>query len=223
MILSHSHRFIFVKTRKTASTSLERALVPHLGPKDVWTPITLPEVKGQNYYSLWPPDLLSAKWHLARETLGREHRLHYRYAYDHMPIGQVKRWLPVQSFSEYWKFAFDRNPWDFAVSFWFYLRRKARFANLEFDAFLQDYPFPMNWDLYTEGGELAVDRVFRFEDLKAAVKQIEEKTGISIGPLPDDKSGYRDGQDYRNFYTPATRDLVAKRWEKTISLLGYDF
>jgi hypothetical protein len=32
MIISHSRRFIFVKCRKTASTSLEREIVPQLSP-----------------------------------------------------------------------------------------------------------------------------------------------------------------------------------------------
>jgi hypothetical protein len=222
MILSHAHRFILVKTRKTASTSLERALIPHLGPKDVWTPLTLPEVEGQNYYSLWPPDLLTAKWFRARELLGREHWLHFRYAHDHMPIHKIRRWLPAASFSSYRKFAFDRNPWDFAVSLWFYLRRKSRFS-MEFDQYLHEYPIIPNWDLYTEDGKVTVDHVFRFEELGAGVRQIEADTGLAIGTLPDDKRGYRENREYRSFYTPSSRDLVAQRWKPTISLLGYDF
>lgn len=222
MILSHSHRFIFVKTRKTASTSLERALIPHLGPEDVWTPISLPAVEGQNYYSLWPADMLTAKWFRAREWLGREHWLHYRYAHDHMAIRKIRRWLPTASFQTYWKFAFDRNPWDFSVSLWFYLRRKSRFK-LDFDEFLHDYPVIPNWDLYTEDGMVVVDRVFRFEELNAGVKQIEAKTGFSIGVLPTDKSGYREGRNYRSFYTPWSRDLVATRYNKTIKFLEYEF
>ena len=34
MIASHAHRFVFVKTRKTAGTSLEIALSRHCGPSD---------------------------------------------------------------------------------------------------------------------------------------------------------------------------------------------
>jgi hypothetical protein len=39
MIISHKHKFIFLKTRKTASTSTEFALNEICGPDDVVTPV----------------------------------------------------------------------------------------------------------------------------------------------------------------------------------------
>ena len=39
MIVSHEHRFIFVKTHKTGGTSVEIALAEHCGPDDIITPI----------------------------------------------------------------------------------------------------------------------------------------------------------------------------------------
>ena len=44
MIICHQHRFIFVKTLKTAGTSIEVFLSQHCGPLDVVTPI-LPHVE----------------------------------------------------------------------------------------------------------------------------------------------------------------------------------
>ncbi|MBC8051351.1 MAG: hypothetical protein H7X92_14570, partial [Chitinophagales bacterium] len=38
MILCHEHKFIFLKTRKTAGTSVECALSAFCGPEDVITP-----------------------------------------------------------------------------------------------------------------------------------------------------------------------------------------
>jgi hypothetical protein len=37
VIISHKHRFIYIKTRKTASTSLEIALSAFCGPDDILT------------------------------------------------------------------------------------------------------------------------------------------------------------------------------------------
>ena len=40
VIISHRHRFIFIKTGKTAGTSVEIALSKFCGPEDVITPIS---------------------------------------------------------------------------------------------------------------------------------------------------------------------------------------
>jgi len=40
MIISHRHRFIFIKLRKTAGTSMEIALSGICGDQDVITPIS---------------------------------------------------------------------------------------------------------------------------------------------------------------------------------------
>ena len=45
MIISHKHKFIFVKTVKTAGTSIEAFLSQHCGPDDVLTPI-FPAIEG---------------------------------------------------------------------------------------------------------------------------------------------------------------------------------
>ena len=223
MIISHSRRFIMVKSRKTASTSIERAIIPQLDPNDVWTPISIPPVRGNKYYSRWPVDGLTAKVEWVRDLMGRDSVLHRRFYFDHMPLDRIRRTLPEPQFSSYRKYAFDRNPWDFMVSLYFYARRKAPVAKWDFERFLQDYPVVQNRALYSENGKVIADRVFRFEELPGALAEISAETGITFEDLPADKSGYRGGKDYRSQYTTAGRDLVARRFAETIAFLGYDF
>jgi len=40
MIISHEHKFIFIKTNKTAGTSIEIALSKYCGSNDIITPIS---------------------------------------------------------------------------------------------------------------------------------------------------------------------------------------
>ena len=39
MMISHSRKFVFVKTKKTAGTSIECALAPFLEPGDLTSPL----------------------------------------------------------------------------------------------------------------------------------------------------------------------------------------
>ena len=81
MIVSHEHRFIFLKTRKTAGTSVEIALSGICGPDDIITPITpadevlRADLRGpQNFAS--PPLVREATNHSparkAREIVGED-------------------------------------------------------------------------------------------------------------------------------------------------------
>jgi hypothetical protein len=223
MIISHARRFILVKSRKTASTSIERAMIPQLDAGDVWTPISIPPVAGRNYYTLWPVDVMTAKWEWFRDVVGRDSRFHHRFYFDHMPLARIRQTMPVEQFRAYRKYAMDRNPWDYLVSLYSYLQRKLPVSGWDFDRFLHEFPIIQNRELYTENGTVIADRVFRFEDLAAALQEISADTGLSFAALPADKRSYRAGTDYRSYYTASSRDLVAERWAETIALLGYDF
>lgn len=57
MIISHKHRFISVKTRKTAGTSLQQALNRICGSEDIVSPTGIddPTYKPRNYTGLVKP------------------------------------------------------------------------------------------------------------------------------------------------------------------------
>lgn len=223
MIISHSKQFILVKSRKTASTSVQQAIVKSLGRGDIWTPTTIPPLPGQNYYSFWPVDYLTANSKTFRRWVGRESALHYRYYYDHIPLSKVKTWLSATTFQGYRKYAFDRNPWDYVVSYYSYRRRKGEVEKWDFDRFLYEYPIIQNWSLYTENDAVIANRVFRYEEIDAALKTISDESGLLISDVPRYKQNYRNNSDYRSYYSQSSRDFVARRWSNVISYLHYDF
>ena len=222
MIVSHSRQFIFVKCRKTASTSLERELVPQLSQQDVWTPISSPKRDGNNHYSAWPVDWLSARNKWFSDFIGRNSPLHWRFFHDHIAAARIANLIPAEQFKAYFKFCFDRNPWDFVVSLFHQKTAKGRFHG-DFDRFLHEFPIEPNWMLYTIDDEPVVDRVYRYEELDLAVADISCRLGLDLNMRQRDKEQFRAGKDYRPFYSQSSRDHVARRWSRAIALLRYDF
>src|SRR5262245_62801539 len=95
MIVSHKHKFIFIKTKKTAGTAIEAALSELCGPEDVITPYreeSEPARKGlspQNYrieHSLKPK-----RTFLHRLLMRTERYYHPRVGFhEHMPAWRVQ-------------------------------------------------------------------------------------------------------------------------------------
>ena len=98
MIISHEHKFIFLKTKKTAGTSIELALSQLCGPGDIITPLTaLDEAlrAGGRGAQNWR---LHGWWQSPRPLLKR--RLFKFTAedygfYNHMPAAESKALLNV--------------------------------------------------------------------------------------------------------------------------------
>lgn len=226
MIISHKYRFVFIKTIKTAGSSVEVALSPACGEADVFTPLSPanPCHRPRNYYSRWPVDVLCAKVERARKIVHRDSMFFHRFYYEHMGAKRIRKLTPGRVWRTYFKFCFDRNPWDSVVSFYYWKTRNQE-KREDFDAFIHRRPLPRNWDLYTIGGEIEVDHLARYEDLDEEWRRIVERLGLPNGiVLGNEKGGIREpGSDYRGYYSASSRDYIAALFKEPIEYLGYDF
>jgi len=97
MIISHKHKFIFFKTRKTAGSSIQVSLAKFCGENDIIT--------GQ--YRLGIDDnSQSAGLNMDRFITN----------HPHPDLQPTKKFLGPKIWDSYFKFAFIRNPFDIAVS-----------------------------------------------------------------------------------------------------------
>ena len=106
MPISDSHNFVFIHIPKTAGTSIEKYLLENnlinVGKEWLQGKIDSDEVKLCNYSN--------AYWH-------------------HLNCREVKQIIGQDKWSNYFKFAFVRNPWDRAVSFYFYMKQSTENPN----------------------------------------------------------------------------------------------
>lgn len=234
MILSHRHKFIFIKTSKTAGTSIELALEPVCGPEDVCAGLHKHAdqasgredeygYKARNYCGVfWP------KWNadqplrqLRRDVYDLKHR---RKFYNHMSAFEVRARAGHDVFERYFKFCFERNPWDKAVSQYFWEKGRKGVAE-DFASYVRSPRLRSRFDLYTIDGNLAVDFVGRYERLEADYNEAMKRASVKDAPaLPRAKSSYRPKyDDYRTLYNDASRKTVADKFAREIALFGYTF
>jgi Sulfotransferase family len=231
MIISHEHKFIFIKTKKTAGTAIEAALSELCGPDDVITPYreeSDADRKGrapQNYRIEHP---LKPKRPLWRKLLGRPERYWHPSVgfYEHMPASRVRAYVGEEVWRSYFKFAFDRNPWDRQISWWLY-KTKSKRTRPSFEAFMADRrkAYVDNYAQYAEDGGLAVDFVGRYENLEEDLNTALASIGAGKIEIPrTNVNPAREGdRDYRRHYSDGTRALVAAWYQPEIKMLGYGF
>lgn len=188
MILSHSHRFIFLKTRKTAGTSFEIALSKYVTPDDVVTPIA-------------PDD------EAIRSSLGHAGPQNYRAETDavsffnHIEARDVRALIPAATFDSYVKVAIVRNPFDFAVSWYFWERaRRAPTSREDFRMWLMFHHdrraefeaayrqrrspnpglFASNRLITHIDGKSVVDMMLRYECFESDIASFAGKVGLPL-------------------------------------------
>ncbi|MFM7199349.1 MAG: sulfotransferase family 2 domain-containing protein [Myxococcota bacterium] len=217
MLISHSHRFIFFHVAKTGGLSVRHALAPYAQEPDhfkINRPLREVDGKSNPLYAVWESLLL------------------------HATAADAQRQLPAAVFDGYFKFAFVRNPWEWQVSMYhFILREKGHpcypvVASLgTFDAYLDwvirtPRPFPKGAQkrqidvLSDASGKLLVDRLGRYETLSDDFRAVSRTLGIEASLPHLNRSSHGD---YRNFYTPITRDKLASYFSEDIHSFGYSF
>jgi hypothetical protein len=229
MILSHKHKFIFIKTAKTAGTSIEVFLSRHCGPEDIVTPIA-PPVEGhqpRNYEGLINPipEILERPGKL---FLALRHAITSREKfYRHMPASLVQRRVSAEVWNSYFKFCVERSPWDKVLSH-YHMHAAREGGSLSLDEYLARGRFPINCFRYTDrsGSKIIVDRVLRYENLVAGLGEVFSQLNIpfdgTLGVAA--KSEYRtDRRPYQQVFNEEQRRIVEKAFAKEIELHDYRF
>lgn len=148
-------------------------------------------------------------------------------------------------FQKYFKFTIVRNPWDRPFSAYHYLQ-KGGWNNddaIWFNSNLAEYAdfndFVLNWlnierlDSYvhfvpqykylvSRRNELLVDYVGYYETLEHEYNYLSHLLGVQARSLPHTNSS-SNPKSYKEIYTDASANKVARLYARDIELLGYEF
>ena len=206
MIISHKYKFIFIKTRKTAGTSLEMYLSQYCGSNDIVTRFGI-------------------------ETKGHEPRNFDGFDDPHISCKEIKSKISPEIWNEYYKFTFERNPWDKMVS-WFWHQGTVIdiLKDLTFEEFCNKckdglHTIPTDFEKYTIDGKICVDFIGKYENLLEDLNSVCQKLGLPFEPpLPRLKSEFKINKNhYSNFYNESTKKFVQSIFSKEIEHFGYFF
>jgi hypothetical protein len=196
MIISYKHKFIFLKTRKVAGSSIEKILYNYLGPDDICT--------GS------PADgtpLLNCK-----KSVG------------HRPASWFIKNTPNE-WNDFFTWTITRNPFDALVSFYYYHRKtnnplkvtSGTFENFILTADLKKFN---DWYKYTDNNKIVVDKVFRYESLdeeltKSPIPYNNELSTVFV------KSNTREQQGFSHLYTKEMEEKVVNEFKLVLDTFGY--
>ena len=207
MIISHKHKFIFFAVPKTATHSVREALRLHKSEQD------------------WEQQMLFGKQLLPIPEIAKlEH--------GHISVKEIEPCLPSEQWSEYFKLAFVRNPFDRFVSACAFLNRgNAQFSQrpLEWmkvamtrDQFKQRLLIrPQSMQLIDNDGELAMDYVGRYESLQTSMDQIFDHL-----LLPKTELAVRNSSkhaDYQTYYDDELREQLEDFYAQDLMRFNYHF
>jgi hypothetical protein len=215
MLVSHTHKFVFIHIYKTAGTSIARGLAP---------------------YNVSPYKRRTARF-LKRIGIPFPSQWHTGLSVEHKTAIEARAQLGKGVFDRYFSFAFVRNPWDWQVSIYRHVTRNkehsqharfVRFGNFnsyvrwlcEGDSTERDLRGQVDF-LQDENGKQVVDFVGRFESLPSDFELVCQKIGIEA-QLPRLNTAQHQ-IDYRAFFDNRSVDMIAARYAEDIQRFGYEF
>ncbi len=205
-MISHRYKCIFVHIPKCGGTSIEDAIWPE--PRSV--------------EDLWMG--FRRKYHNKYQTGGLQHL----YAIH------IREEVGEDIFNSYFKFTITRNPWDKAISQYFYMQKRPDLR--EFVGMKEDDPFDRYLDLiknknhvqwapqtnflFDENGDEMIDFYGRLENMNGDTQLIFNRIGIDAKITHVNVTKHKH---YSTYYTEELEERIADMYHDDIHFLNYAF
>ena len=220
MLISKTKKFIFIHIPKNAGQSITSTLLKYCISGNAGRSIQF--IGARNYIRI----NTKLKKYFNRTLYDHNFK-------DHERANAVKDILGDE-YSNYFKFAIVRNPWDWLFSKYKYTLKNTRhfrhkFVKSNFSTFDQF----VEWEclknnnkkcqaefVLDNDGNKIVDFIGRFENLEDDFREICNKIEVDEKIPHFNKSMSRN---YREYYSGKSRDLVGEYYASDINLFDYEF
>ena len=231
MIVCHTRKFIFVKTRKTSGTSLEISLSQICGPDDIITPISFEDELVRLDLGGRLPQNYEGRGEARYREMIRNRKLKTFRArrrgrfYNHMPAVAIRERLGQRTWNEYFKFSIERHPYEKVVShIYFHARRKKSWS---FDEELErvlNKGYYISYPIYSDGDTPIVDFLVDYENLQQSLAELGDRLDFDVaGHYPQTKHRYRaERKPARELLSQDVRDLIYAKCRVEFDALGYE-
>lgn len=256
MYYSPSRKFLFLHARKVAGSSVKVQLARHQADDDVMIGGWLDAVsQGVGYnkqatFAAKSQKVTYIKTSIRNFLRGKgfgptpdemsrltKHYYQAKYGLDgaaHASAASIQKALG-DGWNSAYKFAFVRNPWDHAVSDYYWRNGPQKGASFkEFLHLLHDPAAPdpnnvrppiiTNWSVYTINDQVVADFIGRFEQLESDLAHVSEKIGIDLAArLPHSKSrSTGKSKSLAAHYDDQSIALVRDIYQKEIEAFEYE-
>ena len=213
MILSAKYNYIYIRPRKTASTTIQRVLIPSAGPDDV---IVTSDTRSLGI--LQKPDA-----EIPKDLL-----------HTHMAIAEIRPFIRDEFWNSAFKFASERHPYEKAVSLAYFRLAKPglrkRRSGVPWTNFEECLARVVRqggcegYSLYTIDGRVILDDVIRQETLESDLRRIGGKLGFPVpDELPDAKTVHRsDRRSARDILSADQRQAIYEARKPEFDYFGYE-
>lgn len=208
MIISNNKRFIYIHLYKTGGTSIRQRLEKY--------------------------DASYTLWHRVKSALTKSPVLPPTLAPKHASARQIRSLLGAELYHQYFSFVFVRNPWDWQVSLFNYIRRGGDRNNKHYNIIksFKNFDEYIRWrctvdvhlqkeHIIDDNGDRIVDFIGKFETLDKDFETICKTLGLITEQLPHLNSS--NTKNHRSYYTTETRAMVENAYQEDIELFGYEY
>jgi hypothetical protein len=181
MILLEEPNLLFLKSRKTGGTSFEIALSKFANENSIITPITIEDEKiRQSLGFRKPQNYLLSDWDKAisgrKNSLKNSHLFKNEIFWNHIPAKLAKQQLGANIWFQSYKISIVRNPYDRAVSRYFWNKKSLNWTPDEFENYcfsVKDH-FDENLEQFLIDGKEVIDFYIRYESIQQDIFRLEE-------------------------------------------------